>query len=68
MAKENEALKKFRENYRAQIADRIREAPDLSYESIGREFFVSTGMVYTVAREFGLRREKDATVTEASND
>ena len=64
-----DALRAVRTQYRADIATRIQEAPEISYEAIAREFCVSTGMVYTVAREYALRRTADVHGdTEAPNE
>ena len=64
-----EALNEVRTQYRAGIACRIQESSELSYESIAREFCVSTEMVYTVAHQYGLRRTADVkSETEASSE
>lgn len=63
-----EAQRDLRKQYRDGMAEAIRTSPKLSYEAIARDYAVSVGYVYKLAREYGIRREADAVQQEAVHD
>lgn len=53
------AVERVRQEVKDELARRIVDEPGRSYESLAREFNVSLGFVYRLARERGIRRDAD---------
>ena len=50
------AISELRESYYEAVRQELRRSPDKSYRIIGQEVGVSEGLVYQIARMFGVSR------------
>jgi hypothetical protein len=63
------AISELREIYYEAVKQKLRRSPDKSYRLIGQEVGVSEGLVYQIARMYGLARNSandDAVIGEGA--